>query len=279
MAPSERGGRSARAGRARACAASWLALAAGAACTELAPGADRLERGIRPIRPDASVADPRWACLGQPVVGQASPPVDAVELSLRVTDTITGLTPAQLAARACDKQDVACAMALTPWTSADGDGAVHLEVPRLFDGFVEITGPATVSTMYFLNRALTGDASEALPVVSPVALAGLTQQGNIPLDPALGHLLVRTFDCEGSPASGVELSNDVDGVPFAFVDGLPRVGTRVTTDSGIGGFVNVPVGFAVLQGRRVEGDEVLGTAAVVVRAGWFTYGDVEPLPQ
>jgi hypothetical protein len=64
-----------------------------------------------------------------------------------------------------------------------------------------------------------------------------------------------------------------------FVDGLPNVGVDVTADSGLGGFVNVPMGYAVLQGRLVPRDVVIGTASVVVRPDWFTYGDVERLPQ
>jgi len=39
----------------------------------------------------------------------------------------------------------------------------------------------------------------------------------------------------------------------------------------------VPMGYAVLQARR--GDRLIGTASLFVRPGWFTYGDMEPLPQ
>jgi hypothetical protein len=118
-----------------------------------------------------------------------------------------------------------------------------------------------------------------LPLVSRLALGGLAQQAGIVLDPLLGHLLIRVFDCVGAPASDIELSTNVGGTAFVFVDGLPNVGVDVTSEAGLGGFVNVPMGYAVLQGRLLPLDSVIGTANVVVRPDWFTYGDVEPLPQ
>jgi len=257
----------------------WLLAAAAAACTELAPGSDRLESQIALNRPEAGVDDPRWACLDQPPVGAAASVVPSVELALAVVDSISGVPPAGLTARACEKIDVSCAMPVMDSALVAADGRLHLSVHQQFDGYVELTSPSSVPTMYFLNRGLMQDSSEVLTTISSAALAALAAQGNVTLAPALGHLLIRTFDCLGEPASGVALSSSGGGLPFAFVDGLPNVGADITSDSGLGGFVNVPVGLAVLEGRRVEGDRSLGQANVVVRPGWFTYGDVEPLPQ
>jgi hypothetical protein len=248
------------------------------ACTELAPGSDTLpEQVISANRPDAGPVDPAWACLDEPPPGSAAASAASVVLTLTVTDIVTQRPPDGLLARACAKVDVLCGAPTTANVPVAEDGSLHLDVPQAFDGFVELTSPATVSTMYFLNRPLMTDASESFTIVSRAALAGLAMQGNVPLDPNLGHLLVRTFDCLGAPASEVSLVSDVDGTAFAFVDGLPNPGLSVTTADGLVGFVNVPIGYAVLQARRRE--RSIGTASLFVRPGWFTYGDMEPLPQ
>ena len=258
-----------------ACGA-WLALAA---CTELAPGSDRLDQTVVSNLPDAGAdLDPRWACLEEPSLGGADRLVPTVELTLAVTDTVTGTTPAALNVRACAKLDVSCSTPLTAAVGIADDGLVHLTVRQGFDGFVELTSPNIISTLYFLNRPLMRDSAKALATVSTVALGALAAQGNVTLDPTLGHVLVRAFDCFGDPAAGVELWSDVGGLPFVIIAGLPSVGVQVTTEAGVGGFVNVPVGYAVLDGRWVAGDRRFGTANVVVRQGWFTYGDVEPQP-
>jgi hypothetical protein len=261
-----------------------LGLAAGAlwlvACTELAPGTDRLDQRIGTNFPDSGLSsDERWTCLGQPGPSEADRLVPTVDLALAVADGVTNTVPEGLTARACPRLDVLCDTPVGAAVAATVDGMVHLPVPQSFDGYEEITSPTGVPTMYFLNRDLLRDTVEVLPLVSRLALGGLAQQASIVLDPMLGHLLIRVFDCAGAPASDVELSTNGGGTPFVFVDGLPNVGVEVTADDGLGGFVNVPMGYAVLQGRLVPRDVVIGTASVVVRPGWFTYGDVEPLPQ
>lgn len=250
------------------------------ACTELAPGSDTLVVGVASSRVDAgAVSDARWACLDEAPPGGAAPLAKNVELTLPVADIVSGRAPADLTARACAKIDVECAMPLSPPTGVEVDGAVHLEVPQSFDGYVELTSPTTVPTMYFLNRELLRDASEVLNIIGLDAFRSLALQSSVMVDPQLGHLLVRAFDCNGEPAEGVQVSNNAGGLVFAFIDGLPIAGIDTTSAQGINGFVNVPLGFAVLQGALGDGGRLLGTSNVLVRAGWLSYGDVEPFPQ
>lgn len=249
------------------------------ACTELDPGTDRLSQAIDRSQVDAMpLVNARWACLDAPPPGMADPLASEVELSLTVIDTVTQVPPDGLFAHACARLDVMCETPLTPDVSPAIDGAMHLSVRQGFDGFVELRSPSSVSTMYFINRPLMRDTSEAFSIVSTRVLGGLAMQGNVALDPALGHVLIRVFDCDGNPASDIEMSNDRGGLAFSFVGGLPNVGVAVTSPDGVGGFVNVPIGYAVLQGRRVEDGRAVGTASVTVRPGWFSYGDVEYLP-
>jgi len=258
-----------------------MAVAALSGCTELASGNDLLPQTFQPNQPDAGPApDTRWGCLDAPEPSMASPLVSRVDLALAVIDTVTDAPPAGLSARACSRLDVDCDNPLTPDVSATiEDGAVHLSVPQRFNGFVEIRSPTTVPTMYFINQDLMRDTAESFAIISTLALAGLAAQDNVTLDPTLGFVLIRTFDCQGAPASGVQLSNDKGGQPFAFVDGFPDVGRDETSGDGIGGFVNIPIGIVVLQGIVREHGTALSNASVIVRPGWFSYGDVEPIPE
>jgi hypothetical protein len=250
------------------------------ACTELAPGSDTLTIGVGSSRSDAGpVGDVRWACLDETLPGGADRLVPSVELTLPVTNIVSGRAPEGLSARACAKIDVGCAMPAAGPAAVEVDGAVHLDVPQGFDGYVELTSATTVPTMYFLNRQLMSDSVEPLNIIGQDAFAALAGQANVMLEAELGHLLVRAFDCAGAPADGVQVSNNVGGLAFAFIDGLPIAGIDTTSAQGLGGFVNVPVGFAVLQGVLVDGRRLLGTSNVVVRQGWLSYGDVEPRPQ
>jgi hypothetical protein len=248
-------------------------------CTELASGNDRLPQEFRPNQPDAGPGpETPWGCLDAPESPMASPLAPRVDLALTVIDTVTDAPPAGLSARACSRLDVDCDNPLTPEVSPTiDDAAMHLSVPQGFAGFVEIRSPTTVPTMYFINQDLLRDTAESFAVISTLALTGLAAQDNVMLDPARGFVLIRTFDCQGAPASGVELSSDNDGQPFAFVDGFPVVGRDETSADGIGGFVNVPLGIAVLQGIVREHGTALSSASVIVRAGWFSYSDIEPL--
>jgi hypothetical protein len=130
--------------------------------------------------------------------------------------------------------------------------------------------------MYFLNQPMLVDRVESFRLLNPLGQQALAMQVGVTLEPELGHLLIRVFDCEGAPASGVQLSNDRGGEPFSFVSGLPSTGADVTTADGLGGFINVPPVLVVLQGVEVDDKRVISTPSVSVRSQWFTYGDVEP---
>lgn len=251
-------------------------LALSAACTELAPGSDTLSSTRANLMEAGSRVDPRWACLDEPPGASAVALVAQPVLTLAPVDIASGAPPEGLTARACQRLDVDCLSPVVNGVTLSEDNALHLRVPRGFDGFVELTSPASVPTMYFVNRPMLVDRVESFRLLNPRGLQALAMQGGVTLEPELGHLLIRVFDCEGAPASGIQLSNDRGGEPFSFVNGLPSTGADVTTADGLGGFVNVPPVLVVLQGLKVDDERVISTPSVSVRQRWFTYGDIEP---
>jgi hypothetical protein len=271
-----------RSGCGQSCAALVLILAAGSACTALASGSDTLTRVDAELLPDASApaapVDSRWACLGDTRAADAVALRPGVELSLTVVDIGSNVPPTGLTARACNRLDVNCLTPVAANVLVASDGALHLSVAQGFDGYVELTSPNSVPTMFFFNQPVMVNAVDAFTIVNPTSLAALAASGGVAIDAQLGQLLVRTFDCEGARASGVQISNGSGGQVFSFADGLPVVGLDVTTADGIGGFVNVRPGLVFLQGIEVGSRRISGTASVVVRPNWLTYGDVEPVP-
>ncbi len=265
--------------------ASLLAGGLGA-CTELAAGSDTLTDSRADLRVDAesdasvpTALDPRWACLDGPSTAGAVALRPEVELILTITDAGTNGPPAGLRGRACQRLDIGCITPLVEGVSVSIDGALHLPLSQGFDGFIELTSPSSVSTMFFVNQPLMADTREAFRIINEMGLQALAASSGVTIDPGLGHLVVRAFDCEGAPASNVQLStNRAGGAVFSFANGLPNAGADVTTSDGLGGFVNVPPGLVVVQGIELDGERISGTMSVLVREGWFTYGNLEPLP-
>lgn len=257
------------------CALGW-----GSACTELAPGSDILLAApgkLGAADAGAERADPRWACLGKGEAPGAVALRPSVGLSLAVLDPALQTTPAGLQVRACNRIDVDCMTPAVPATGVSSDGLIHLSLLQGFNGFLEITSPTIVPFLFFVSRPLETERQETLNVIGPGALQALAGSGDVTINQALGFLLLRSFDCQGELTSGVAISNGAGGEPFNFVDGLPNVGGDVTEVDGIVGFVNVPTGSVVAQGLEPETGKVTGTVNVVVRRGWFTYGDLNPV--
>jgi hypothetical protein len=255
-----------------------------AGCAELAPGS--VEFGADPLSlPDAgilqggSLVDPAWACLDSSAPAEPPPEVERVSFTLPVVDSATGLPPPDLTTFACQLIDVNCLTPVNPEpVGVSEDGLVHLSLPFEFGGFVEIRSSETVPSLFFVHEPLRQDTvTQPLPLISTGALVALATNNGVSLDSTNdGLLLIRTYDCDGESAANVHLSTDRGGQLFTFVGGLPLVGDNPTSDDGIGGFINVPPGFARVEGRHTRTGQLTGAASLVVRPEWMTYGDLHP---
>lgn len=223
-------------------------------------------------------ADPKWGCLDAMELPRAVALRPTVSFSLHLYDPTSQATPPGSSVRACNRFDLDCTAPVDGPAQPAQDGLIHLNLPQGFAGFLEVTSPAIVPALYFFNPALESDRQDEFIVVSFDTARALAGSGSVDLDPELGMIAVRTMDCTGELSGGVEFSNDKGGVPFAFVDGLPVIGYIVSNGDGIGGFVNVPPGLVVLQGQEAGSSRVSGKASVLVRKGWFAYGDLNPAP-
>jgi hypothetical protein len=258
------------------------------ACTEFEAGSDTLAATMElPINPaqggsgGSLAGDPSgpWSCLGREPL--ASPPLElgstTVTYSIFIADTVTRQPPPGLEVSACSPLDIECARPMAESVPPDADGLVRMRVPRNFSGFFRVLSDQTVPAVLFIAGAVQADTNAA-----PMLLIGqgpfqvLTQSQGVAIDPNMGHLLLRAYDCDRAPAAGIRFTNDKGGQPFAFVDGLPVVGQTITDAQGTAGFLNVLPGVAVVQSLQASSPGLLTrTGSGRVRAGWFTYIDLD----
>jgi hypothetical protein len=257
-------------------------LAAGclSACTEFADGDD--------VAPSSSVLSnvpgeggapaelaPEWACLdGQPPPANDEIGSTIVTYTMLIVDTVTRQPPPGLTVRACSPLDIECSVPMLENVQADGDGLVRARVPINFAGFFQVQSDVTVPAMLFVDAIVEDTEAPIMLVIGAMAFQALSQSQGVAVDPQMGHLLLRAYDCNSSFAPGIRFTNDRGGQPFAFVDTLPIVGQTVTDAQGTAGFINVLPGLAIVESIRVNDNLVTRTASGRIRPGWFTYVDL-----
>jgi len=255
-----------------------LAASALVACTEFADE-DDLEplNAELPNNPSSAGGQaalaPEWACLGgENTAAPAALGNTTVTFSIFIADTVTREPPPGLVVSACSPLDIECTSPMVDGIRPEGDGFIRAEVPQNFAGFFRVTSDQTIPAVLYVDRAIEEDVTAApMLLIAQGPLQALTSSQGVSIDPQMGHLLLRAFDCNGNPAAGMRFTNEKGGQPFAFVDGLPVVGQTVTDPQGTAGFLNVLPGLAVVQSVRSADSAVTKTASGQVRAGWFTH--------
>jgi hypothetical protein len=256
--------------------ASVIALASGMAwgCTPFESGADQLV--------EAASLGQAWSCLARndelratPVFSRAVP---RVVYSIQVVDLSSGNIYPDATIRACALTDVNCEAPVTDTLPVDAQGWVDIPLFRDFVGYLEITSPQTVPSMFYLTEPVLPQATTEFPLtmVSLASIGPLTQLVGVQLAPGTGIFATRSFDCEGNTASGVVLLSEADGVPWYFVDGLPSSMASATSADGIAGVVNVPPGMVLFETFAPNGASVAGRQSLVVRPNWLSTAFVKP---
>jgi hypothetical protein len=249
-------------------------------CTDYEPASDTLPAdAVNELSPPGSSRE--WGCLSseeEPVVVPVfAQTVARVVLSVQIVDLSTGQIYPDARVRACGVADINCENPVTDALPVDAQGWVDVPLFRDFTGFLEITSAEAVPFLFYLTEPLTQSTVEfPLGIISIVSLGPLVQLIGVDLEPSTGVIAVRSFDCTGSPALGVTLSTDTDGVPWYFVDGLPTGMGRVTEADGLGGLVNVTPGLAVVDLLTPSGVSINGAQSVVVRPNWLSAAYVRP---
>ncbi len=220
-----------------------------------------------------------WGCVG--LVG----PPGSADLTYQIKLSDGGNDPAAgLMAERCAASDPDCSMSLGSEAVLQ-NGAIEASVPASFYGYLDVTGGGYKPMLVYL-----GPPSNLPLPVEPVPLFSafwfnvvLQAVGLDTEDPARGHLLVLGADCTLSPAAGLSFSAstaDAQTERFYQVDAdtIDAQGTE-TYDVGLGGFVNLPPGLAVVRLYFASDTSTpIGQAEVTIRAQSITMLRLGPTP-
>jgi hypothetical protein len=248
------------------------------ACTQFKSGSDvGVDSGSFSSSPESPAESSQWSCLATPrstadplVLGSTN-----VTYTMFVADTVSRQPPPGLVVTACSPLDIDCGAPVADSVPPGTDGKVRLSLPQNFSGFFLVTSSETVPARLLIDGPITGDmAAPPMLVIGQAALQTLTQTQNVNIQPGTGNLLLRAWNCDQMPATGVQFSSDHGGVPFSFVSSVPVVGQTVTDDDGAGGFLNVAPGVAIVKASLSADGTVTRTRSGRVSAGWFTYIDL-----
>jgi len=140
--------------------------------------------------------------------------------------------------------------------------------------------PVYARGLLFFNPRVYNDVEEPmqLPLIPAAAIPTMLQAAGAQLDPTKGNLFVTALDCDGRPASGVtySLKDNAESVTQLYVhEGQPNRTDLVTDESGVGGFLGVPAGFANVIGYN-EDRETVGEAGVTAAQFTMTYTAIAP---
>jgi hypothetical protein len=255
------------------------ALLSGLACTEFK---DANDTGGETVDGLLSPSGNNWTCLGGAATPPRTPPTNSAGASpatyiLPVIDFVTQMTPSGVVARACARVDVDCDNPIVEDVTVSAAGVLALPLFEGFDGFVEVTAAGFVPALFFLQGPMQGD-TQAFPayLVPLSSAAALAVSIGAPLDERFGLIGFWALDCDGLPAQGVVMSNDAGGQIYNFVDGLPAF--QQATVDGIGGFINVPPGRALVRAVLSGVGETIDVQSLVVRGGWISVSNLQPAP-
>jgi hypothetical protein len=264
-------------GRSRAATLGLFVAATALACTEFEPGSDTLgfTGDIDSLEPAPPGKD--WRCLDETVVTPSAPIFAGVArpviYSLQMVDLSSGAIYRSIQVRACSLTDVSCSNPLTDMLTVNEQGRVDVPLFENFTGYLEITSDELVPQLFYLTQPLQPQTAPEFPLamVAVTNLVPLVQLLGVDLQPNMGLIALRIFDCKADTAAGVSLSTEQRGaVPWYFVGGLPSSSQTETGPEGLAGFMNVAPGLAVFEATNDEGALLGGLQSVVVRPGWMS---------
>jgi hypothetical protein len=183
---------------------------------------------------------------------------------------------------------------ITPPTELCTNEMVFGPAAALLCGFMPTCNPSTpddscivptfAPSLLFFNPPVRSDATApiALPMVPTVAFPMLASAAGASLDPTKGNIFITAKDCDGNPAAGVAFKlAQYQGVATELYveNGVVSNTVGQTDQSGIGGFIGVPIGFAEVSGILATNPATqIGNIGVQLAPFTITYSALVPSP-
>jgi hypothetical protein len=241
----------------------------------------------------------RWACLGTEWP-PPSEPLPRVTYATKVEDWVSASPPKDLTVCMCSYQDIPettpglrCSAPLPPTgcimpndTTPNVNVAVTLPSREVFT--IEFLTPNTIPVAMSFNHMLTQDTMgvPAIRLLSFEVMQYIAQSFALIVNPILGSVLLRVYDCNGEPAPDVHFTlddgaNSSDLLSYAFRGGSPTyLRPSVTDATGQFGFQNVSPGAVMVRAfladatESLEDDREIGSVTFMVLAGWINIVDM-----
>lgn len=220
--------------------------------------------------------DPTWACLDgsstdAPVSGK-------VHVAMTMVDLLSQKPLSGVTLTLCAKLDGTCMLPIASFVS-DQAGQMDVEMNAGFDGYFQAEGAGIYPTLIFPPNTRRQRAPSRLPMV-PASFFGMMFKGiGVSVAENRSVVLTTSLDCLGRPAAGLSIASpqaDDGTVSYVLAGGVPSRSAAATDETGVGGFVNIPPGSAVITSTIAATNRLVGTAGVQTRSGYLSMVLVMP---
>ena len=227
--------------------------------------------------------EPGWECLGS-FVTPVPEGDDPVAHNIRFEyATQAGVPPVGLSIKLCESLDVQCQMPISGIPQPDTNGAVIIEQPPSFRGFVEATADDTMPSVVYLQPPVVLPPKEnVIRIIRPTEFSAIVSAAGQTYDPTRGVGVVLTDNCNDDRSAGVALETldgDDETVAFYFRGTLPDPEATSTDKQGAGGYLNMPIQFITVRAKLFSTDQFIGETSFSSRAGTLTYVPLGPTPE
>jgi hypothetical protein len=149
-------------------------------------------------------------------------------------------------------------------------------VPKLFNGYFEISNPDTRTGLYFMGRAVAKDTiAWNVTVPNDQTIAALGLAAGEPVDLEKGVMIAVARDCNLLPLEGATFENSEGGLRFYFYQTTPDPKATKTGPQGAVGFANFEVGTTTLTAVAEDGTE-LTPVLLRLKQGYISFAEVFP---
>lgn len=233
-------------------------------------------------------AGSNWACVGHVQWPAAKALTRALTVGL--IGIVSGQPRVGVQIKMCSAADVACVTPIDQQVTGSGGLARLVDntgsligKAQGLQGYLDVASPELYPAILYWGFPLTereGVLGTPLPVFSNEEWAAIPETEHLTIDPTRGHIGIVALDCLGNQASGVTFSarGIDDATTLLYAPGLVPNRSGPTDSTGVGFFVNVPVGNVEVSATPIRIGEVASRFSVFVRAGTMTEISLAPTP-
>jgi hypothetical protein len=229
-----------------------------------------------------------WSCLGNVQVPR---PQGSFSLYLQLGDYLNGTPRVGYLVKECLTSDATCTATLADGnTDANGETILPLPINQTtsyVSAYLEISPPAgenyQTHLFYLPEWQLAHGERWGSSLFSRAFVGSI-----LPLDPTRGHLLFHAADCNpyasqrgDRGASNVQVTvstQDMSTYTLYIQNGTISPTATATDQSGSGGVLNIPPGYATVTTRLADSGRRISSRTLLIRADTVTVATLTPTP-